>query len=320
MKREITVFHFTQPSKKQIVGYYERLSIYGAVICFDFEDILMDLSRYLYSEDERGVLRSAIAETLKELFRQISSPKAGVRLNNISSTYFEQDLRTLKLMSPAVFLDAIFIPKAETPDEVITAIKALHNQGICFREIIPVIETKRGMENIKSILSLTNKEFNKIAFGHCDFNSDNNCFPFFHQNTEQYWEWILQILSYAENYNKVFINSPYLMLNDGRGFNRMLQRLKGMTSNGVGQVTLAENQTKLCAEFRNSQVIPESSSPLSSENKLIKAVEIISEFENNKIPDKSLSINRDRVIISPHEYAAAVQYINIHAKRNEIPQ
>lgn len=324
MNGPITVFHFTQPAKERIVEYSKRIFMYGAVICFDFEDILMDLSTHSYSEYERESLRSAIAETLIQIFRQTAIPKAGVRLNKISSSHFEQDLRTLEFVSPTVFLDSVFLPKSETQDEVCAAIDALNARGISFREIIPVIETKRGMENIKSLLSLTNKKFKKIAFGHCDFNLDNNYFPFFHQNTEKYWEWIGQILSYAGYYNKVFINSPYLHLNDAFGFSKMLLRLKGMARNEIGQITLAERQTRLCAEFRDSHLSAGNSVPLLQENKpglenkLKKAEEIIFEYENNKIRDKSISVTSEGVLVSPHEYNAAVEYVNIHKMKYEI--
>ncbi|MGE5412142.1 MAG: aldolase/citrate lyase family protein [Clostridiales bacterium] len=313
----ITAYHFTQPTRRQIVEYSKKIYTYGAVICFDFEDIIMDLSTHSYSENERDILRSAIAETLMELFNQTGSPKTGVRLNNFSSTYFEQDLQTLKHINPKNFLDSVFLPKSETPDEICFAINALHSEGISFREIIPVIETKRGMENINSLLSIKNKEFRKVAFGHCDFNRDNNYFPFSHQNTELYWEWIGQILSVVGHNNKMFINSPYLRLHDIPGFNKMLMRLKAMTPNEIGQITLAEGQTKMCAEFRNLQSAVGNYIPLLPEDKLKKAEKIIFEFENNKIRDKSISVNSEGVLISPHEYAAAIEYMNTYSKKYE---
>ncbi|MGE5430033.1 MAG: aldolase/citrate lyase family protein [Syntrophomonadaceae bacterium] len=324
MKSPITVFHFTQPTKERIAEYSKRISMHEAVICFDFEDILMELATYSYSGYEREKLRSAIAETLIKLFSQTENPKAGVRLNSVSSICFEQDLRTLRLIRKKVLLDSVFLPKTESPDEILEAIEALHDYGICFREIIPVIETKRGMENINSLLSLKNEEFGKVAFGHCDYNRGNNYFPFFHQDTEKYWEWVRQIMSCAGYYNKMFINSPYLRLNDLSGFSKMLRRLQGIPANEIGQITLAERQTKLCAEFRNYQAAVEDSFTLPAENKggsednLKRAVEIIVEFENNKLQDKSISVNREKVLISPHEYAAAIEYMNIDAMKYEI--
>ncbi|MCU7496531.1 MAG: hypothetical protein HF314_07790 [Ignavibacteria bacterium] len=318
MKSPVTVFHFTRPSKELIVEYSRRISAYGAVVCFDFEDILMDLSIHSYSEEERATLRSAIAETLEALSRQQGGPKVGVRLNSISSIHFENDLRILKRLSPRIFLDAVFLPKVEASEELSAAIEVLHEEGIKFGEIIPVIETKCGMENLKRVFSIKDSEFKKIAFGHCDFNRDNNYFPFFHQDTEKYWQWINQILSCAEGYNKIFVNSPYLRLEDAEGFTRMLMRLKGKTPNGIGQITLAENQTKMCAEFKSHRVTLENAIAVRPQDKLRKAIEIISDFENNRIPNKSISVNNKRILISPHEYAAAVEYMNVHAREYEI--
>jgi hypothetical protein len=104
----------------------------------------------------------------------------------------------------------------------------------------------------------------------------------------------------------------------------MLRRLKGMIPDDVGQITLAERQTKLCAEFRNYQAPVEDPFTLpvenesGSEDKLRIAVEIIVEFENNKLQDKSISVNREKVFISPHEYASANEYMNIDAMQYEI--
>src|SRR3989339_31454 len=81
----------------------------------------------------------------------------------------------------------VFIPKVEHKNDLIHVLNHLKLEVF---EVIPIIETKEGFKNIEQIVSVTDYRFKSIAFGHCDYNFSLGHFPFYHQNTSEYWDWV----------------------------------------------------------------------------------------------------------------------------------
>ncbi len=90
----------------------------------------------------------------------------------------------------------------------------LQENNISFDEIIPVIETKVGLKNLSSILKSDLKKVKRFAFGHCDYNNDCGNFPFFHQDSREYWTWITKIFKELKLYGYTIVNSPCLQLDN----------------------------------------------------------------------------------------------------------
>ena len=130
----------------------------------------------------------------------------------------------------------IFLPKVHSSLQIKIAVDALISMGINNYELIPIIESHKGIENLVQIMDSFNEHISKIAFGHCDYNYDCNIFPFIHQDSNKYWLWIKKI---ADRIGEkiLFINSPFLKLNDHTGFTEVLKKLLSINEI-VGQVTL----------------------------------------------------------------------------------
>jgi hypothetical protein len=172
-------------------------------------------------------------------------------------------------------------------------------------EIIPIIETEEGFENLESIVRFKNRRFNKIAFGHCDYNLSMGYFPFIHQTNHKYWEWIDRFAEVLSSAKISFINSPFLDLNNEREFQGVLSKLTD-SFNTVGQISLCIKQTEICSKFGNPIDDPIDYPDLNAKSSSIIAKEIIKRYESNRVENKSFAMSKhNRVLISPHEYSIA---------------
>ena len=298
----IQPFHFTKNIGRDFSSFYEKVINCNGVVCFDFEDSIHD-------DDERKLEllkvnhRFTIVENFKKLSSSILLDRIGFRINGAGTSYYHDDIKELRKLQG---VHCIFLPKVESAKQVKNVFKDIPEVGI---EIIPIIETKSGFENMEDILSINNSRYLRIAFGHCDFNLSNHYFPFFHHDSEAYWEWIQHLSHHAKLKNKQLINSPVLNLKDAVFFSKVLSKNK-FYENISGQITLCLNQTLLCVQSElNSDLNFEFNIKNKSDN-FEEAKRIIASFEKFKIADRFFAIDERGRLISPQEYQSAKMILN----------
>ena len=137
--------------------------------------------------------------------------------------------------------DSIFIPKIEQFDEIQLILGKLSEFQIEYKNLIPIIESKKGFENLANILQSI-KKLSKIAFEHCDYNLDIGAYPFFHQDSWEYWKWITVITAIIEKTGIQLINSPYLNTANETFFCSMLDYITIKKDHFCGQLTLTTRQ------------------------------------------------------------------------------
>lgn len=316
MNKTFYIYHFTKPSENTIAGYASRIYDHKAVICFDLEDIVKETIAGSDNSPLRQILRSAVSDTVEFLFHNFKSPAVGIRINNINSSECDKDINLLNYISGKYVLESVFLPKTETSDDIRKCMERLEKEKVCFNELIPIIEDRKGLQNLEQMAE--ENIIRKVAFGHCDYNYDCNYFPFYHQNSAEYWKWIDHILPITEKHNITFINSPYLQLNDDSGFIRILNNLSRRTSKGFGQITLSENQVELCFSYTVRQYNINKNAEPTDTNLTSMALFLINEFNRYKLYGKSISLNHERIVISPQEYMAAVRYLESAGKEYAI--
>ncbi len=139
----------------------KALNLSVDVVIIDLEDAC--------AIDEKVSSRSLVVRYLK----YPRASKAYVRVNAMSTPFFFQDMNAV--ITPE--LDGIVLPKVETPEDLIIAEwylselekeKGFPAQSI---DLIPIIETGKGVSNLKRILENKNR-VKRIAFGAGDFTTD----------------------------------------------------------------------------------------------------------------------------------------------------
>lgn len=309
MESEIKKYHFANPYNNKILELAGKVTGLNTTLCFDLEDFNRNVpekkaDKKLHRE---YVLRSIIAIGCSHFRNNI-----GIRLNNFNSREFYNDIKLLERIKDKVRFDCLFLPKIKTGEDIQGCIKILKKSGIGFSEIIPIIENKKAFNNLSNILYTSRGLIKTVAFGHCDYNYDNGYFPFYHQDSEEYWGWINYMSEVLRHHNILLVNSPYLSLNDGRSFLNMIIRLAGIAGENFGQVTLSLNQIRLCSLYeQNSFIEPAIVTRNISKKATVEEIAetLIEDYENNLTMNRSFSINAERIFISPQEYLSAKKYI-----------
>ena len=302
---QIQAYQFIKYDENTSMEHIEKFHKTGAVICFDFEDgiinpLEMDMTSSL--KEKARVYFKTLYFLIYNFNKDI---KVGIRLNNVKTSDFEKDLIEIKGKT----IDSIFIPKIEQSDEIQLILDKLNKFKIGYKNLIPIIESKKGFENLENILQ-SNQKLSKIAFGHCDYNLDIGAYPFFHQDSWQYWKWISALLAITEKYDGQLLNSPYLNFDNELFFCSMLDYIISKKNRFHGQVTLTSRQSELCnlrntpkLDFRN---LIENKNLLSTDKHT--AYDLVNEFEtNNKLKGLSKTTNK---FISLQEYLASKKLIS----------
>ena len=234
-------------------------------------------------------------------------------LNPVDTNELLLDIETISKISTKIKIKSLLLPKTEVADDLVELSGLLYASKIMYREIIPIIETKKGMENLPSIIDFPAGTLKKIAFGHCDFNLDNDHFPFYHQDSDKYWSWIEQIMSAIKTRGLLFLNSPYQKLNDDKGFLRMLYKLDSVCKSRYGQFTLTYRQSELCMNYSGDRIIGQQSDTGYNKTDPVKyAKEIISNYEKHYLNKGFVLTGEGRIILSPHEYLAAKKFLKVY--------
>lgn len=289
------------------IEHIKKYAENNAIICFDFEDSIEYSEKIKYREYFKYIKQNILT-----IFPQI---RIGVRINNeIHET--NKDLIALKNYN----INSVILPKIESLEEIIKFEKLLAEYNISYDEIIPTIENKNGILNLESMIQIPNHKIKRYGFGHCDYNLNINSFPFFHQNSIEYWKWIKHLHSVLSPKKISILNSPYLELNNYSFFQSMMHFLFNIFGNEVAQTTLTSEQSKIINQFSNEN-------GNCSFDKLIKhrlnlavplmhGEQIVESFNYNKKNKRFSILDNYNLLISPQEYLAAKNYIKQKRKQN----
>ncbi len=293
------IYQFLKYDQQTEIKHIRNYNDERITLCFDFEDGVQNgfdsAKTKLLKEEHRNYFSSIIKKFPR-------NTKVGVRINATNKVELQNDIYNLKNTN----IHSIFLPKIESSTETINIIEKLVDNNISYEELIPIIETKKGLNNLNEITEI--REVQHIAFGHCDYNQSLNILPFFHQDSYEYWKWINYIIQNTKDKNICFINSPYLFTNNKSFFNSMIQHLSVICGNNFGQITLTNTQTEQClikpttnTSFTNQLKNRHKTYPT---NDYLDS--LISEYEEFNT-GKGLSKTKDR-IISIQEYLCAKRY------------
>jgi len=302
------IYYFIKYNDETNFEHIQKYAKTNAILCFDFEDSIkcwinpeIDLS---LKKQHRNYFKSIY----KKIISQISSVKIGIRINN-NLPELKKDIRTISTFR----INSILIPKAETSTQIRIIEQLLIENKVFYNELIPIIESSQGILNLSEIIQSSPQKISKIGFGHCDYNFSSEIFPFFHQNSSEYWKWIAKISSIAVRYNKKIINSAYLELENSLFFQSMLFHLDDLFGNNFGQFTLTTKQTVMCNTFKLQKKQDSFNKLLNSRLDLSVpeqfAIELVNKFEREN-NNRGFTVSKvDRILISPQEYLSAKSYL-----------
>jgi citrate lyase beta subunit len=310
--QKIQVYQFIKLRDEGFSENLQKVIRLGALPVIDLEDSVQDPDGFWNTAFIKTSFRDKFVKAVRSFDRN-TGISFGLRLNTFGSIDFYRDVEALSALN--ITYPVIFLPKAETASSLKSSVEYLGRSGISFTSLIPIIETVKGYENLEQIAGvLKTCRGSQIAFGHCDFNYDSGFFPFHHQDSPVFWTWIERIAEVAKKYDVCYINSPYLHLGDYTFFQNLLSAVFNICKGEFGQVTLTSDQTKLCFEWQNQPDLDYTKllKPESQDDRKKLAEEVIRDFRASFSLDKGFSArNANRLLISPHEYQAAKDYLTL---------
>ena len=305
--RTVKAYHFIKYNENTSLDNLIDQTDSNTTLCFDFEDSIQDCFFPMNTPALKASYRNYFKTILGKIKIDIGKVNFGIRLNSTDSPEYLLDLDTL---ADIKYVSTIFIPKVSNPKQILNLQSDLQRIGLSYNEIIPVIETKNGLNNLKEIININLNKIGGIAFGHCDYNFDNSNFPFFHQDSREYWTWISKIVESTKYNNLRFVNSPFLQLDNIEFFKNVLNVLYSIGGNNVGQITLTREQTSICNSFPDNKtniILPKILNRLDLRVPELYAEKFIESFKINS--NKGFAINNERTILSPQEYISSLNIL-----------
>jgi citrate lyase beta subunit len=275
----------------------------GASAIFDIEDAFFIPFNEILSVELKSNARKVISGFIKSTYTE--ELKIGIRINHYDSGDFKKDLSLLSGIKNQKWI-CIFLPKVEDLICIKKYITALKKSRIKFDSLIPIVESKNGMRGFKNLcLGLHEYNISKVAFGHCDFNLDSGIFPFLHLNDFRLLNIIKEFIKTLNEFSLEYVNTPYLELNNSKGFRNILKSIFSVSGKKFSQVTLCKNQTKIC-----KSVIFDSGLPVTTNNAVKHssnefANRIIKLYNSSVVNGKGFAVNGNKEVVSPHEFIAA---------------
>ena len=290
--KPIRPYHFARLQPTGFLPYYRTIIAAGGIVCFDFEDSIQgpDAATTL-------ALKADQRRQVRQLLRVpgLAAGRVGIRLNAPGTVHYAADLQALR-GGPG--LHTVFVPKVEGPEMLTQVLREL---PVPVRQLVAVVETRAGVAALPSLLRRPDPRLGVVAFGHCDYNLSCGHFPFFHQDSGQYWQWLTELSAPVQAAGKQLINSPVLQLADAPLFRAVLRQLHALP--GVtGQITLCLSQTLACRQVAAGATPTLAAGPAPE-----CARHLASSFEQAQPAGRAFAVDAQRRLISPHEYAAARQ-------------
>ena len=140
---------------------YAKATCSGAdVVIFDLEDSV--------SKTEKQIAREVLSNWLNVQSKEILQGIA-LRINPIDTEEATEDLKMFQMLSNQPKL--IVLPKTESEKQIQNIFKSVHKKDI---KIIPLIETVKGIDNIREIMNQSDK-IAYVMLGNADLSANLNC-------------------------------------------------------------------------------------------------------------------------------------------------
>ena len=262
--------------------FIRRLSINKKInIILDLEDSIQDIK----NKTNNIILKSEARNNLKNLLKDKIDINIGIRINQINTEEFRKDIEFLEENSFFKW-KYIVLPKIEDLVDIQENIKSL--KKIQYNEIIICIESQKGFNNLKKILSANLKGISKVQFGHFDFFYDSGIFPIPNQDNIIFWEYCNKIISEVEIHGYTYLHSPINKLEPNFVLS-VLNYLSNICKNEFGFATISMLQSEIL--YMNTI-------------EKVKPLKIIKEQRN-----KRLYAMQIKNILSPQKRETSVLYL-----------
>jgi citrate lyase beta subunit len=298
--------------------FVKKLSAAGVMSILDLEDSAQDP----FDKDKTRDLKISARNNFFELVN--SKAWTGddfgrpiyVRVNSSSTEFFEDDIQTvIDIHSLGFPIAGIFLPMVESYNQIketgalLESDTSIKTQNSTL-EIIPMIETATGMENLLSILESDTHEqrFSKVHYGHFDYCLDTGLWPFPDPDHDSFWRLIEPMAQLILDHKKTYIHTPFPFMNDMDLFWAASSHLMSLFPEGEMWACTLNSEISLSQEPAEKPLLQIHTPENSIEFKIQEAKKIQEHFLAGRANRRSFGVSSNR-FIPPHQYFSAEQFL-----------
>lgn len=308
------VFQFLSGGSPALKDIICSVPLPRTTLILDLEDALQNVVAPQLSPALKQKGRNRIREAFQNNF---VSDHIGIRINAPGTAEFVHDLQLLEELGPLVSWRCIVIPKTGSVSDINICKEAFKNKGVRCNELIPIVETVKGLEQLKEICSMTPGElFSRIFFGFYDYSLDAGHWPFAEPSDTEYMLLHEKIIARLGSAGYGFIHGAIPHLNDEALLKKIVLRLGSACPQGFGQAALSFRQAKIIAtlDVTETEAVPHAGQTGSSfHDKFDRAKNVVRDFEKHIGETQSFYVDgAGSRFVPPQYYLAAKKFLNAH--------
>lgn len=319
----MTIYQFIPLAPPPVMARLIRSARPGTIPVLDLEDGLLDLNQPAHTPQRRRAAR----EVLLQLCRIFMAPEVlnrplALRLNVLASADFEADLPVARAVASAFTLAGLLLPKVSGADGLKSVDRALRAAGLPAACMLPILETQAALLQAHEITaSAACLGATAVCFGHYDYCLDAGLWPFPEPDVASYWLPVETVAKAALAAGLRYLHPPTSGLRDRRMLAGLLARLKSIASGSFDVLSAGLSQTAALRQLHahgipaaESPQSPSVTPPLTAQQARCRAEQLCAVFASSRRAEHAFAAHGEAGrFISPHEYLAAVRYLQAGA-------
>ncbi len=296
---------------KATMRFIKKLDMASVMSILDLEDSAQDPFDLEETSKLKDDARNGLVIISEGCTWPVSS-KIYVRLNATGSQYFEEDIKAILIACENTMpISGVFLPKVEDYSQIEQTARCL---SISTRplEIVPMIETVKGMNNLSKILQADkgaqNSLFNRVHYGHFDYCLDAQLWPFSDPCHSSFWEIIKPMVSELLKYNKTYVHTPFPFPKNEKLFWASSFYLTSLFPTLDAWICTLNSELSLSYQPEELTALDFVEADCTKNNLIIAAQNICDDFHNGRANKRSFGVSHER-FIPPHQYFAAKNYL-----------
>ena len=253
------------------------------------------------------------------------------RLNAPGSEDARLDLALMQRISASLTVSRVLLPKIETPEQLGVWRAALDRVGLPAAEMIPIIETVRGMDDLAAVCAAAAAQrVRHVCYGHHDYSLDAGEWPFLTPDDDAYWQRVAAFAAVLRREGLDYVHPPVTVGRDRAALLSIRARIELAVPNAVIAAVTTDQSTIFLGGAGVTTDAPRESDPalppsaaLAQEASpdLVLAARIRELFLRHRRAGFSFALDpRTGRFISPHEFLAATRVLAGRDPSTEVPR
>ena len=291
---------------KGLIPLLKNYSNKNVSIILDLEDSAQDLFSRKRTENLKRICQKGLIHIARKKINVKN--KIFIRINKVDTKVFDEDIKAIKAsVRYGLKIEGIFVPKIDNFSQLNKVYNILKKN--CSIKLVPIIETKRGLKNLESIIKKDkNRIISYVHYGHFDYCLDQNLWPFPEPYHREYWKIISHIVQVLKSYEYKFVQTPFPLIKNYSIYWSSVKYLKEILKVSKFGMSLVSYDEKFFIKPKKIKKLKIKSISKNNNFKIKFAKKICKEYILNKSFKKSFSLSKKR-FIAPHQYLAAKQFL-----------